>query len=142
MTKAGLDPSRIQERATVLAKVAGAKRKRAEEAEMDVDDDDMENDGEDDDGMDVDGEEKASAKRVKGNSGAVVAIDRRAPKTNRQFAGLRDEGVSLSVKLYDTACSCISSKHPRRSSYGILDSGRETNLPRLERAIVQSKSKW
>ncbi|KAK0505297.1 P-loop containing nucleoside triphosphate hydrolase protein [Armillaria luteobubalina] len=95
-----LDPSRIQERATVLAKVAGAKRKRAEEAEMDVDDDDMENDGEDDDGMDVDGKEKAPAKRIKGNSGAVVAIDRRAPKTNRQLAGLRDEGqASKATKL-------------------------------------------
>ncbi|KAK0475552.1 P-loop containing nucleoside triphosphate hydrolase protein [Armillaria novae-zelandiae] len=100
MTKAGLDPSRIQDRATVLAKVAGAKRKRAEEAEMDVDGDDMENDGEDDDGMDVDGEEKAMAKRVKGNSGGVVTIDRRAPKTNRQLAGLRDEGqASKATKL-------------------------------------------
>ena len=42
MTKAGLDPSRIQERADILAKVAGAKRKRQreeEEAEMDVDED-------------------------------------------------------------------------------------------------------
>ena len=40
MTKAGLDPSRIQERAEILAKAQGAKRKREreeEEAEMDVD---------------------------------------------------------------------------------------------------------
>ena len=40
MTKAGLDPSRIQERAEMLAKVQGAKRKRQreeDEAEMDVD---------------------------------------------------------------------------------------------------------
>ena len=40
LTKAGYDPSRIEERAAVLAKVAGAKRKRAreeEEAQMDVD---------------------------------------------------------------------------------------------------------
>ena len=40
LTKAGLDPSRIQERAEMLAKVAGAKRKRQreeEDAEMEVD---------------------------------------------------------------------------------------------------------
>ena len=33
MTRAGLDPSRIQERAEMLAKVAGAKRKRQREEE-------------------------------------------------------------------------------------------------------------
>ncbi|KAF9027631.1 P-loop containing nucleoside triphosphate hydrolase protein [Hymenopellis radicata] len=67
MTKAGLDPSRIQERAEMLAKVAGAKRKRVEgQEEMDVDEDD----GSDKDGMDVDGEEAPTLKRTKANSGA------------------------------------------------------------------------
>jgi len=91
MTAAGLDPSRIQERATLLAKVQGAKRKRA--AEMDVDMDDVEGEGEDEgDWMDVDGEE-APNKRAKGNAGRAVAVNSRAPRTNRQLAGMRDEGV-------------------------------------------------
>ncbi|KAH9938820.1 GTP binding protein 4 [Epithele typhae] len=94
MTKAGLDPSRIQERAEILAKVAGAKRKRMreeEEAEMDVDEDaDGSEDGE---GawMDVDGEAAPTLKRTKANSGAAVAEKRRQPRSNRQLAGLRDE---------------------------------------------------
>jgi len=49
--------------------------------------------------MDVDGEDKPN-KRVKSNSGGVVAIDRRGPRTNRQFAGMRDEAqASRAVKL-------------------------------------------
>ena len=102
MTKAGLDPSRIQERAEMLAKVAGAKRKRQreeEEAQMDVDEDaEM---GEDEEGegewMDVDGEEAPRLKKAKANSGAVVAKGARHPKTNRQLAGMRDETVSGSM---------------------------------------------
>ena len=102
MTKAGLDPSRIQERAEMLAKVAGAKRKRQreeEEAQMDVDEDaEM---GEDEEGegewMDVDGEEAPRLKKAKANSGAVVAKGARHPKTNRQLAGMRDETVSRSM---------------------------------------------
>ncbi len=92
MTKAGLDPSRIQERAEMLAKVAGAKRKREEG--MDVDEDDA-SDNDEDDGMDVDGEEAPTLKRTKANSGAVVVASRRAPKTNRQLAGMRDDAVSV-----------------------------------------------
>ncbi|KAF9013838.1 P-loop containing nucleoside triphosphate hydrolase protein [Hymenopellis radicata] len=94
MTKAGLDPSRIQERAEMLAKVAGAKRKRVEgQEEMDVDEDD-------EDGMDVDGEEAPTLKRTKANSGAVVAASRRAPRTNRQLAGMRDDAqANRAVKL-------------------------------------------
>ena len=44
LTEAGLDPSRIQDRAAMLAKVAGAKRKRAEDAQMDVDEDEDDED--------------------------------------------------------------------------------------------------
>lgn len=102
MTKAGLDPSRIQERAQRIAKVQGAKRKRQreeeeeeEDAEMDVDEgrDDMA-DGEGE-WMDVDGEDATPHKRAKGNSGAVIAKGSREPRSNRQLAGMRDEAVRL-----------------------------------------------
>ncbi|RDB15611.1 putative nucleolar GTP-binding protein 1 [Hypsizygus marmoreus] len=99
MTKAGLDPSRIQERAAMLAKLQGGKRKRDDE-DVDMDaDGDME-DGDGAEGwMDVDGEE-VPKKRVKGNSGAVVAVNRRAPKSDRRVAGMRDEEqASRAVKL-------------------------------------------
>ncbi|GLB45009.1 hypothetical protein LshimejAT787_1900870 [Lyophyllum shimeji] len=101
LTKAGYDPSRIQERATMLAKIQGAKRKRDEDAEMDVDE--AEGSGEEagEGWMDVDGEEEGKpTKRVKGNSGTVVAVNRRAPKTDRMVAGMRDEAqASRAVKL-------------------------------------------
>ena len=103
MTNAGLDPSRIQERAEMLAKVQGAKRKRNadddedEDVEMDNDDEDKDEDADkgmdvDDDNDDDDDDERSPTKRVKTNSGGV--INRRAPKSNRQMAGMRDEGVS------------------------------------------------
>ena len=97
MTRAGLDPSRIQERAEMLAKVAGAKRKRQreeEEAEMEVDED-AEGSGDDDgEGMEIDGDEAPRLKRARANSGAVVAKGARHPRSNRQLAGMRDEAVS------------------------------------------------
>ncbi|THG97861.1 hypothetical protein EW026_g4232 [Hermanssonia centrifuga] len=99
MTKAGLNPSRIQERAEMLAKVHGAKRKRQreeEDAEMDVDGNGEEAEGE---WMDVD-EDATPNKRTKGNSGKSIAKGRHEPKTNRQFAGFRDEAqASKAVKL-------------------------------------------
>ena len=81
----------------MLAKVQAAKRKRAE-ADMDVDMDDAEEAGEaseaDEGGwMDVDGKEPPTSKRAKSNSGAVIAKNSRAPRTNRQLAGLRDDQV-------------------------------------------------
>jgi nucleolar GTP-binding protein len=97
MTKAGLDPSRIQARAEVLAKVRAAQRKRKreeEEAEMDVDEDDEDAPELLDEGMVVDGEERSPLKRAKANSGAVVT---RAPRTNRHLAGFRDEAVRPSA---------------------------------------------
>jgi len=100
MTAAGLDPSRIQERAILLAKVQGAKRKRVEE--IDIDMEDVEGDGdaeEEGDWMDVDGEDQPN-KRAKGNAGRAVAVSSRAPRTNRQLAGMRDERqASRAVKL-------------------------------------------
>lgn len=98
LTKAGLDPSRIQERAEMLAKVAGAKRKRQrdeEDAEMDVDGEESGNDVDAGEWMDVDGEEDATPnKKAKANSGTVIVKGQRQPRTNRQFAGLRDDAVS------------------------------------------------
>ncbi|KAI6037565.1 P-loop containing nucleoside triphosphate hydrolase protein [Pisolithus marmoratus] len=102
LKKAGYDPSSIQQRAEMLAKVQRAKRKRSEadtDAGMEVD-----NEGEiesDQEGhwMDVDDEETPN-KRAKGNSGAVIMKNPRAPQSNRQLAGLRDEQqVSKAVKL-------------------------------------------
>ena len=95
LTKAGLDPSRIQERAEMLAKIRGAKRKRADDEDVDMDEDDEEEEGSDEgeeNWMDVDGEQ-ASKKRLKTNSGGVV--NKREPRSHRQLAGMRDEGVSF-----------------------------------------------
>ncbi|KAF9227100.1 P-loop containing nucleoside triphosphate hydrolase protein [Gyrodon lividus] len=101
LKKAGYDPSSIEARAEMLAKVQGAKRKRAE-ADMDVDmDEGGEGDeGEEGDWMDVDGEEAPISKRSKGNSGAVIVKNPRAPRSNRQLAGMRDEQqASRAIKL-------------------------------------------
>ncbi|KIJ99844.1 hypothetical protein K443DRAFT_679677 [Laccaria amethystina LaAM-08-1] len=101
LTKAGLDPSRIQERAEMLAKVQGAKRKRAEDEDADMDEDEEEeeegsNEGEEN-WMDVDGED-SSKKRLKTNSGGVV--NKREPRSHRHLAGMRDEGqAARAVKL-------------------------------------------
>jgi nucleolar GTP-binding protein len=109
LTNAGLDPSRVQERATMIAKMRGAagrKRRRDEDDDgMDVDGDDDDDDGatlEEGAGeganamMDVDGEwedeDDTPRKRGKANSGAAFAR-KRAPQSNRQLAGMRDEAV-------------------------------------------------
>jgi len=112
LTKAGIDPSRVQERAVMIAKVraAGHKRKRDEDG-MDIDDDEHDEDGDnwasegevgDETMMDVDGDEGdedgARHKRGKANSGTVIApLRKRAPRSNRQLAGLRDEAVRPSA---------------------------------------------
>ena len=116
MTKAGLDPSRIQERAEMLAKVQGAKRKRNADEDEDVEMDEDEDEDEDEDanesnkGMDVDDDDESSpAKRVKTNSGGVIS--KRAPRSNRQAAGMRDEGVSWFLELHlllrKLSCYCL-----------------------------------
>jgi nucleolar GTP-binding protein len=105
LTKAGVDPSRVQERAVIIAKMhaAGRKRKRDEgEDAMDVDGDGNDDDDDDDNWasegegeamMDVD-QGTRHGKRGKANSGALIAR-KRAPRSNRQLAGLRDEAVRL-----------------------------------------------
>lgn len=92
MTAAGLNPSRIQEQAVILAKVLAVKQKRT--AEMDVDMDDVEGEGDNDEGdwMEVDGKDKP-IKHVKSNLGDVVGVDRRGPQTNCQFAGSMQDGA-------------------------------------------------
>lgn len=101
LRKAGYDPSGIQQRAEMLAKVQRAKRKRAEaetDAGMEVDNENV-SESDEGDWMDVDGEETPN-KRAKSNSGAVIAKHPRAPQSNRQLAGLRDEQqASKAVKL-------------------------------------------
>jgi len=87
MTAAGLDPSRIEERAHVLARARGAKRAAAE-GEMEVDDDDGAEGG-----MDVDGVTASEQKDGAGKRGIK-------PRTDRRLAGLRNaEQVSKTVKL-------------------------------------------
>lgn len=94
LTAAGYDPSRIQARAEMLAKVQGAKRKREQE-EMDVDMDEGEwSDEAEDDDMDVDsGNVVQKAKRTKTNTGAAM-VKKHQPASNRQLAGMRNEEVS------------------------------------------------
>ncbi|KAN0129277.1 P-loop containing nucleoside triphosphate hydrolase protein [Lactarius tabidus] len=116
LTNAGLDPSRVQERATMIAKMRGAaarKRRRDEDDDgMDVDGDDDDDDGaalEEGAGeganamMDVDGEweddDDTPRKRGKANSGAAFAR-KRAPQSNRQLAGMRDEAqASKAIRM-------------------------------------------
>ncbi|KAI9456549.1 P-loop containing nucleoside triphosphate hydrolase protein [Lactarius psammicola] len=112
LTKAGLDPSRVQERAVMIAKMRGGARKRRHDEDegdgMDVDGDDDDDDeavsnedGGEADTMEIDGEDDDDTprKRGKANSGAAIAR-RRAPHSNRQLAGLRDEAqASKAIRL-------------------------------------------
>jgi hypothetical protein len=166
LTKAGIDPSRVQERAVMVAKVraAGRKRKRDEDG-MDIDDGEHDEDGDnwasegevgDETMMDVDGDEGdedgARHKRGKANSGTVIAHRKRAPRSNRQLAGLRDEAVrpeclpyitfSILLSFFEGANESIHSKCPKRRDYGISDSAGATCLRKRARATALSESKW
>jgi nucleolar GTP-binding protein len=99
LTKAGIDPSRVQERAVMIAKMRAAERKRKRDEE---DEDSMDVDGEDDatsvgeresETMDIDGEDGTPRKRRKSNNSGAVISRARAPRSNRQLAGLRDDAV-------------------------------------------------
>ncbi|KAH9058866.1 P-loop containing nucleoside triphosphate hydrolase protein [Lactarius vividus] len=109
LTKAGLDPSRVRERAVMIAKMrgGGAQKRRRDEDGMDVDGDDDEatwEESEEADTMEIDGEDDEDdndtpRKRGKANSGAVITR-KRAPHSNRQLAGLRDEAqASKAIRL-------------------------------------------
>ncbi|CCO32364.1 putative nucleolar GTP-binding protein 1 [Rhizoctonia solani AG-1 IB] len=97
LTAAGYDPSRVEERAAILAKAARAKeaigkRKRDEDMELDSDGEEQSNLDE----MDVDSDEVESPKKVKTNLGT----SKRAPKTDRQLAGLKNaEQAEKAIKL-------------------------------------------
>lgn len=129
LKKAGYDPSSIEARAGIIAKAQGAKRKRAE-ADMDVDMEDGDGDaseGEEGDWMDVDGEEQTPNKRVKSNSGAVVAKHPRAPKSNRQFAGMGNEQqASKAVKLRNLS----QRERNRLAKAGEADRVIQTKMPK------------
>lgn len=110
LTKAGLDPGRIEQRAELIAKARGLERKRKRDEEMDVDQEGGSGEDEDAEGevasdwMDVDGEGddgRSPPKRRKSNTGTTVtAAGKHAPRTNRQTAGMRDQSqVSKAVKL-------------------------------------------
>ncbi|KAG6375573.1 P-loop containing nucleoside triphosphate hydrolase protein [Boletus reticuloceps] len=107
LKKAGYNPSSIEARAGMLAKAQATKRKRAE-TDMDVDvdvDEDMDDaepvaEGDEGEWMDVDGEEPPSRKRAKSDSGTFIAKSARAPRTNRQLAGMRDDQqASKAIRL-------------------------------------------
>ncbi|KAG2052008.1 P-loop containing nucleoside triphosphate hydrolase protein [Suillus hirtellus] len=129
LKKAGYDPSSIEARARIIAKAQGAKRKRAE-ADMDVDMEDGDGDaseGEEGDWMDVDGEEQTPNKRVKSNSGSVIAKHPRAPKSNRQFAGMRDQQqASKAVKLRNLG----QRERNRLAKAGEADRVIQTKMPK------------
>jgi nucleolar GTP-binding protein len=96
MANAGLDPSRIRERALLLEEQNAKRKRKWEEDKMDVDDGaGIATDG-DSEWMDVDeeGGDNAPRKRAKANSGAVVAYGRE-PRRNRQLAGMRVDAVSF-----------------------------------------------
>ncbi|KAG8970159.1 Nucleolar GTP-binding protein 1 [Tulasnella sp. 419] len=91
LKKAGYDPSNIEVRAQMLAKAAGAKRKRDAESEaMDIDEEQDNDQG----SMEVDGGRigHQGIKKVKSNSGGVIAkvLGKRIPATDRSTSGMRD----------------------------------------------------
>lgn len=143
LTKAGYDPSRIQERAAILAKIQGAKRKRTDDEDVEMGD--SANEGEDS-WMDVDEDEAGptrAAKQSKTNSGAVVAKGRREPKTNRQLAGLRDQGVRhFIVFLPQVLMLSTHSKQARQTSSATWANDHETCWQRPEKATDRSQPKW
>ncbi|KAF7303206.1 Nucleolar GTP-binding protein 1 [Mycena kentingensis (nom. inval.)] len=96
MSDAGLDPSKIVERAEALQAQARGKRKRDEDEDVDMED----VEGGEDSWMDVDDgaeEEGTPVKRLKTNSGGVA---KREPRGNRALAGLRDQSqAAKAIKL-------------------------------------------
>ena len=148
LTKAGLDPSRIQERAAILAKLQGEKRKREREEDVEMEDETDEDGNEGGDWMDVDGDEAPPLKkRVKVNSEAVVATNRRGPKSDRMMAGMRDQAVCDFI-LYivedgmTQALGFVFSKRAVLSSFAILGKDLAICWRRPEREIVISRQKW
>lgn len=155
LTKAGYDPSRIQDRAEIIAKVQGAKRKRrGNDEEMDVDmDGAVEGDAADEgDWMDVDdGEETTPKKRAKTNTGDAVAVasksTKREPRSNRLVAGMRDTTVgyfisySICTKISDYTM-WIYSKHLKPLDYVTSDNASVICMQERVRVTELLKLKW
>lgn len=153
LTKAGLDPSRIEERAAILAKAAGVKRKRQQEeddAAMELDDD-AEGGWEDEDGDAMDVDEGAGGGRAKRRKSEVTALalakTKHTPKTDRQFVGMRDAAVSSPLFVPEHAARSSSSpyynsKEQRQSGYGISANVSGVCTQRLERVTGLSVRKW
>jgi nucleolar GTP-binding protein len=136
LTQAGLDPSRIEARAEILAKARAVQGKRKRAA--DGSDDEMDVDGEDAPAlMDVDGD--APVKRAKANSGAALA---RAPRTNRQLAGLKDGAVRVCTGEWRGCTNGASSKRTRRRGCATSASATGTGRRRRARATARSRQKW
>ncbi|KIJ54667.1 hypothetical protein M422DRAFT_24573 [Sphaerobolus stellatus SS14] len=132
MTAAGLDPSKIQERAAVLAKAHAVARKR----KRDLEEEEMEVDGEgEDEWMDVDeeGEESKAKKggirkKRKSEGGEAVVVKKRGqPATNRQVAGLRDDTqIAKTVSLRN-----LAQRTPNRlAKAGESDRAIKTKMPK------------
>lgn len=97
LTKAGIDPSRVLERAQVLAKARATERKRKrEEEENEMELDEQAEGG--DDWMDVD--DDAQPRKRQKTEGGTVALGphgKRQPKSDRATIGMRDASVCLRV---------------------------------------------
>ncbi|KAG8905329.1 Nucleolar GTP-binding protein 1 [Tulasnella sp. 403] len=98
LSKAGYDPSRIQERAAILAQVVGSKRKRREDDDESMEDaalsddetSDVDTEAENNDTMLVDRASPSKRLRVNSDSKSaflVTRLDRKA-KTNRAVMGM------------------------------------------------------
>lgn len=95
LRKAGVDPSKLEERAKMLALARGvqlrtkesAKRKRDADGEYEEVEVLEEEDG--DDSMDVDGEEQQPTKRSR--TAIAAKSSKRGPARNRAVAGMRDQ---------------------------------------------------
>jgi nucleolar GTP-binding protein len=126
-TRAGLNPSKIEEREKLLVKMQIAKehvtnRKRGEE---DGDDMGMDRNGysedegiwEDEDrSMDVDEDEEVPRKKKKPEAGAIVLPNKRVPVNNRQLSGFKDMDVRTPspIRHYSSGTGGSLSKLQRR----------------------------
>lgn len=137
LAKAGYDTSRLEAH-VIAAKAIGAsqrKRKRAagEEGDESMDvDDSGEGQWEDEDAsMEVDGAPAKSPKRVKGNSGGVVArVNRKVPRTNRMVQGLKNSEVRiLFIFIFPSHVANLPSLYPQQESKAI----KLRNLSQRER---------
>jgi nucleolar GTP-binding protein len=152
LRKAGIDPSKLEERAKMLAlargvqlksKTAGEKRKRAADGE---DDEEMEieegessmagasasmwadaSDDEGDGSMEIDG--ASSSKKRRSLSGKAVAANngKRVPTKNRATLGMRDE----TQRKKATQLHRLAQRHPNRmAKAGEADRHVPTKMPK------------